>query len=143
MLRFNRMICALLVCMCVGMVYAKATKIFTFTSVNAGITENHEGDGLVMLNVDAQGKTHVQVSMSKFLPDTGYFVTVLPGVGRAAVSSNPAGNFQWQGVIQFDVMSIDPNPCVIVWRDDDGDGVRQRNSGELFGTEDRSIGCVD
>ncbi len=144
MLRFNRMICALLVCTCVGMVYAKATKIFTFTAVNGGVAENPDGDGMAMLHFNAQtGDTSIQISMSKFIPDTGYFVAVIPAVARAAVSSNAAGNFQWQGVAHFDVLNAGINPCVIIWRDDNGDGIRQQNSGEIFGTEDRSIGCVN
>lgn len=148
MLKFNRVICLLLVCTCIGVVYAKATKIFIFVNVNAGVDDNPDGDGVVIIKYsEVLLGTTVQISMSGFVPDTEYFVAMVPGFSSVAVSSNAAGNFQLRPVVQFDVIEENPNPCVIIWRDDDDDGNRAHfvvdGVVSIFGPEDRSFGCVE
>lgn len=72
MFKFNRLVCAVLVCTCVAIAYGAATKIRSF--VPQGL-ENPEADGMAILNyASGQDETIVQIILSGFTHDTAYDV---------------------------------------------------------------------
>ncbi len=76
MFKFRRLLCAVLVCALVGVAYAGATKIRSFTTWN----EPEDADGMAILNVaDSQGLV-IQIIVSGFTPDTTYLAAVSDGV---------------------------------------------------------------
>lgn len=72
MFKFNRLVCAVLVCTCVAIAYGAATKIRSF--VPQGF-ENPEADGMAILNyASGQDETIVQIILSDFTPEIAYDV---------------------------------------------------------------------
>jgi len=125
MLKFNRIVCALIVCVCIGVVYGRAVKIFSFTATAAGMIDSPDVDGMAIFNVkilehadgSRQEFTNVQVSFTDLLGNKDYFITVDPGLIEIPVTTNAAGNVQIQGIINFDVFSGGNIATVSIWRD--------------------------
>ncbi|MFH1108342.1 MAG: hypothetical protein V1790_03970 [Planctomycetota bacterium] len=68
MFKVRRFVCLALVCALVGVAYAGATKIRSFTTFN----EPEDADGMAILNVaDSQGLV-IQIIVSGFTPNTLY-----------------------------------------------------------------------
>lgn len=106
MIRFNRMVCVLLVCGCVGLVYAKAIKVVSLDAVGAGIAESPNADGMAILNYNVgQTRTEVQVALTDFVPDTEYTVDVLTIFGGPTfrITTNARGNGQGHAVAIQDI----------------------------------------
>ena len=137
MLKFNRVMCVLLVCVCVGVVYARTYMVLEIEPVGLGEIENDDGEGAAFLKFSRRDHgTHVWVRVYDFLPDTMYFVTVVHGIVRASMPTDAEGDGRLHRLINFDVFSLDPNPDVIIWRDDNGDFTRSTD-------EHRAIGVID
>ena len=75
MFKFRRLLCVVLVCALVGVAYAGARKIRSFTTWN----EPEDADGMAILNVaDSQGLV-IQIIVSGFTPNTTYLAAVSDG----------------------------------------------------------------
>jgi hypothetical protein len=106
MFRFNRLVCALLVCSCVGFAYAKAIKVVALTPVGAGVTESPDADGMALLNYNpGQTRTEVQVSLTDFQANTEYTVDVLTVYGGPTLRmiTNARGNAQGHAIAITDI----------------------------------------
>lgn len=130
MFRVNRWMGVVALCLMVGVAVA-AIKVRDILPVGVGLIESPEGDGFAIFSVhpDADNfpTTQVQIALTDYLPNTPYFITVLPGIPRAAVDTNAAGNGRFSGTIQFDVCNAPGTTgeiSIILWTDDDGSGTR-------------------
>ena len=123
MFRFNRLVCVLAVCAVVGVAFGAAVKIKAITPVGEGVTENPNGDGMVIMNYHpGHNRTEITAAITDFLPDTDYKVDVIPGV-TFSVTTNPAGNANDHGALSFDICKYNEyGVTVVVWRDLDGNG---------------------
>ncbi len=123
MLKFNRVVCALVVLALVTVVYAKAVKV---TALTPTATENATADGMVIVNYNAGlGVTEVQVALTDFNAGTTYAVLV-EGSGAGAglfITTNPSGNGSGHSRAATDITDGGA-ACieVTVWIDD-GDNV--------------------
>ena len=105
MLRFNRLVLVLGICLCVGAALGAAIKIKGLTPVGLGVNENPEGDGMAILNYhQGNNQTEVTVAITDFIPETDYHITVFPGTDDAPVTTNPAGNANTHQVVDYDVV---------------------------------------
>ncbi len=115
MFRFNRVVCALLVCGCVGFAYAKAIKVVSLTPVGAGVTESPDADGMAILNYNVgQTRTEVQLTITDFLPNTEYTADVLAiGGPSLRFTTNARGDGQGHSVAATDITD-NGNACAYV-----------------------------
>jgi len=136
MFKFNRVVCALAVCAIVGVACGAAIKIKALTLTDLGMAESPEADGMAIMNYN-QGneQTEVTVAITDFMPDTFYYIAVEPGIGGAPVTTNSSGNANYHGVIGWDVCAWEPQVCVYVWIDGNGDMLFQEG-------EKRAAGCT-
>lgn len=131
MLKFNRIVCALIVCVCIGVVYGRAVKIFSFIATDAGVIDSPDVDGMAIFNAHTLEKadgsreefTNVQVSFTDLRGNTDYILVVDPGFLGTPVTTNPAGNVQIQGIINSDVFSNGNIVCVSILRDINDNGI--------------------
>jgi hypothetical protein len=68
MIKYRRLFCAVLVCALVGVAYAGATKIRSFTTWN----EPEGADGMAILNTSQGQGLIVQLILTGFSPNTAY-----------------------------------------------------------------------
>lgn len=123
MLRFNRMVCLLLVCSLVGVAFAKAIKV---TALVPEGNENVDADGMVIINFQpGTPSNEVQVMLSDFTPDKEYLVLVGSLFGRTVlqVTTNGVGNGSGHKSSGGPDITDGGNACmdVIVFFDGDGD----------------------
>jgi hypothetical protein len=128
MLKMNRIVAAVAVIVCVGVVYGAAVKIRSLPCTLDGClaTENLNGDGFAIINANSAGSTEIQVAITDFKPDTTYGVQVfdLAAFGCTlvdAITTNVNGN--GSGHIQCGDEPANPPVTVIIfiW---DGDAER-------------------
>ena len=138
MFKFNRVVCGLLVCGCVGFAYAKAIKVVSLTPVGAGVTESPDADGMAILNYNVgQTRTEVQVTLTDFLPDTEYTVDVLTIFGGPTLrmTTNARGNAQGHGVALTDITDNgNETATVTVYIDANGDFFPQDDEKRAVGS---------
>lgn len=94
MLRFNRVLCVILVCAGVGAAYAAVVKIKDLHPAGIGLIQNPNADGMAILHYKQQsGFTDVNVVITDFLPNTVYGVCLSPG-GQVSgtIETNESGN---------------------------------------------------
>jgi hypothetical protein len=100
MIRYNRLVCALVVGLCVGLVYGAAVKIKTLAPIGAGVTANPDGDGMAIVNAHADNagiSITTQVMVTDLTPNTTYGVRAdyCGGLGFSsplAFTTNETGN---------------------------------------------------
>ncbi len=145
MFRFNKWVCALAVCLAVGAVYAKAVKVKDIVPVGSGLIACPNGDGMAIANYNqGNGRTEIQIAITDFEPNTTYHLAFVPGLLKAYVLTNPAGNASSHHFVNFDVCGVGLSEvCAYVFIDDDDDpnepGWDQRDPD---GSEDRAVGCT-
>ena len=144
MLRFNRLVCVLLVGSLVGIVYAKAVKIKAFTPIGLGEVDNPDGDGMAILNANANG-TQVQVALTDFVENEEYLVNLdSAAVGRTTIgvlSTNAVGNGTMHAHVGgADVCSGGGPIDLTVFVDVDTDGVLDDGPTDI---EARAVGSVN
>lgn len=145
MFRFNRWVCALAVCLAVGAVYAKAIKVKGLVPVGVGVTENPDADGMAIANYhQGNNQTEIQMAITGFQPNTTYHVAFDPGIGKAYVLTNSAGNASSHHFVHFDVCAWGRvEVCAYVFIDDDDDPAEQGwGQRDADGSEDRAMGCT-
>ena len=143
MFRFNRLALMLGVCAWVGIALGAAIKIKSLTPIGEGVAESPDGDGMAIMNYhQGNNATEITVAITDFLPNTDYFVTVNPGIIRASLPTNSSGNANTHESIDFDICKYEPEVCVFIWRDDDGDLERDADPWWEPGPEDRAYGCT-
>jgi len=75
MFRFNRVVCALAVCVAVGAALGAAVKIKVLDT-SMGL-EGPDADGMIILNYNqGQDETIVQLAITNFTPNTNYLFTL-------------------------------------------------------------------
>jgi hypothetical protein len=136
MFKFNRLVCMLAVCAVVGVAFGAALKIKAITPVGDGVTENPDGDGMVIMNYHpGHDQTEITAAITDFVPDRDYKVSVIPGL-TFSVTTNPAGNANDHGFFNGDICEYNEyGVTVVVWRDLNNDGFRA-----LDLSEDRAEG---
>ena len=133
MFKFNRGLCALLVCAVAGAAYAAVVKLKEINPMGSGLSLNPNCDGMAIFhykepdgNVDAG--TEVNIVLTDFEPNTTYWVryegysTLVETFlgGTPVVTTNSAGNAHVNDF--FSGFDITVTPRVIVFIDNNGEG---------------------
>lgn len=106
MIRFNRVVCALVVCSLVAIAYGKAIKVTSLTAVGESTSECPNADGMAILNYNAgQARTEVQLAITDFLPNTEYTADVVTIHGGPSLrfTTNARGNGQGHAIASADI----------------------------------------
>ena len=142
MFKFNRLVPVLLVCALAGVAYSKAGRVKVLTAAGAGLTENADvGGGVVMNYHDSSGQqgavTEIQVNVKGLGPDSTYGVQVQPGVtSPLAFTTNQNGHGHWHGFVGFDLVPENPVVRIFVY-DGNINEIAHVSFDEL-----RAIGCL-
>ncbi len=123
MLRFNRLVCVVAVCLVVGVAFGAAIKIKAITPYEGTEEAAMGGDGMAILNFN-QGvnKTEVTVAITDFVPGAVYGAYLSNGGGVALPEiANSSGNANWHGSYISDLCNWQESITVYIWRDADGD----------------------
>ena len=116
MIKYRRLLCAVLVCVMVGVAYAGATKIKSFTTCSAVVAacaEPVDADGMAIINyASVDNKMIVQIVLSGFTPFTTYDIGLIPpgvdpnsfalglggiAIGIDAITTDQNGNGTFHG----------------------------------------------
>lgn len=145
MLRYNRLMVLVAVCLVAGLAFAKAGKIKVLTAAGAGLVANPDASGGVVMNFhDSNGQygavTEIQLQVKGLEPDTVYGAQVSPGVtDRFAFTTNASGNGHWHSFVTFDITQFNPTVRIFI---DDG-SADPFDWTHISFDELRAIGCLD
>ena len=123
MLRFNRLVCVVAVCLVVGVAFGAAIKIRAITPYEGTEEALAGGDGMAILNYHpGNNKTEATVAITDFVPGATYGAYLNPGGGvNLPEVANPSGNANWHGTYNFDLcLWNEDGITVYIWRDANG-----------------------
>ena len=108
MLRFNRLVCVVLVCGLSGLAYSKAVKSRDMTPAGLGADVTPDVDGMIIMNHhdSATPTTEVQIKVTGLTPQTTYGVQVHPGfTDPVAFTTSASGNGSYHNTfrVPYDV----------------------------------------
>jgi len=116
MFKFRRLLCVVLVCALVGVAYAGARKIKSFTTFN----EPPGADGMAILNIHDGTGQEVQLILTDFTPDNEYLPVLWNGIDGPGNSEYNAfhtmnTNGQGNGTWHQDIGVLTPWPCLRIY----------------------------